>query len=216
AQRLAAAWADGARISANAPDPERTLRRGALSLFENLTRMSLDMIDLKARAQARQRRKVFAARARAAQSAIPHCETQTFRPRGLRLAWRRLATTGDLARAGAALKNCTAPDRPQHRHYARALMRGEAEFWVLENEAGAILAELMASLPRREILDLRGPRNAPVDPASPAVRALIRKRRLIAPRAPNARDEAAVRRLRFLLADADIVVRVLGPDGERF
>ncbi|MGE3143914.1 MAG: hypothetical protein AB7L65_11390, partial [Hyphomonadaceae bacterium] len=209
---LAAAWADGTRISPAAPDPEQTLRRGALALFENLTRMSLDMIDLKARAQARQRRKVLAARARAAQSTIAHCEAQTFRPRGMRLTWRRLATTGELGRAGAALKNCTAPDRPQHRHYARALTRGEAEFWVLENEAGAIVAELMASLPRGEILDLRGPRNAPVDPASPAVSALIRKRGLIEPRT---RERMEIRRLRLLLADADLEVPFAG-DGERF
>ncbi|MBL8551840.1 MAG: hypothetical protein JNJ73_17770 [Hyphomonadaceae bacterium] len=154
-------------------ETDLALMAAAHRLFQNLDHMTFGDLEAKAKAQSRMRARVARRRAEAAIKTLGFCEAETLDVVGGKR-WRRLCSVAELGEVGKKMRNCTAFDRPQNRHYGQMLMDGDAEFWILETQDGEPLIELMASTTEKSVLECLGPGNRAVDPNAPELAALMR------------------------------------------
>lgn len=154
---------------------ETVQRLESARLFANLDHMSFDAIDEKTRVLARRRRRIAQLRAARAARDLPRCPADAVAVTGGRR-WRRIVSTGELGRIGDAMGNCTAFHRRTHIGYARRLINGSAEFWILESPSGDPLILLMMMTGSRMVGDIRRARNGYVSLAEPDVAAFMRAR----------------------------------------
>jgi hypothetical protein len=173
--RVRDAHADLESGEAPAHGHETVQRLECARLFANLDHMSFADIDEKTRVLARRRRRIAHLRTLRAARDVPHAPADSVAAHNGRI-WRRITTTGELGRIGDALDNCTAFHRRTHAAYARRLVSGSAEFWVLESAVGDPMILLMLMAGARVIGDIRRKRNGYVSLSEPDVAAFMRAR----------------------------------------
>ncbi|MGE3143913.1 MAG: hypothetical protein AB7L65_11385 [Hyphomonadaceae bacterium] len=164
--------------AANAGDAGRETMVNAMArrLIGKIERMALDDISVSAREIARARRQAQRERAEAGERLTVHFQPERIIA-GPGREWRRVCSIAALSEVGAALDNCLRHDRPQHARYAHMLRTEEAQFWALY--AGeTVLAAAMSYTELRCVHEVRGPRNARIQPADPDLRALLRAKEL--------------------------------------
>lgn len=88
------------------------------------------------------------------------------------LAWRRVASVGEMWAVGAEFRNCMARGSTNATAYARQLRGDVGRFFVLRDHSGKGLMVALAYPNQARIEDVRGPSNAVIDPEHACVRAL--------------------------------------------
>lgn len=155
ARRLADACAV-ATADVGALDSRHEAVRAARKFIAKISRMSFDATSRKAYG--------FSVLRRTWAEERDHeqlCENATVIATNERI-WRRVTSLGELRGVGREFRNCLA-STTRRSPYGAALVRGDGQFWVLRDRAGAgsVIAFATCSAPVR-FREVKGPRNAPI------------------------------------------------------